>query len=264
MENKLYIDESQILSAIEKVLRENRKVLKLGNGGGNAAPAPMPSMPPMDPSMGGDPNAMGGAPMDPSMGGDPNAMGEDPSAMPDGSNQFDTNFDAGVEADEETDPKRYIQQLTGKLSQSLNSFNNDNGDDPELSKYVAKMIVAAACKNLDEKAKKEIIEKINSAESEDEDMPEDDGEDMGGEEAMPDANGGEDMGSEEAMPEMPQQPMNERAFTKKSLINEMKIAELMDLTKSSGQTEEPKRPQEPIKNLGQKTPKAWQGKNFSK
>lgn len=189
------LTEKQILSAIHKVLMENRKVLKIG---GQQMPPMDPSMSaaPADPSMGGDPNAMGGAP-EPSMGGDPNAMGGEPmdSSMGGDENQFDTNFDAGVEADEETDPKRYIQQLTGKLSQSLNSFNNEQGPDAGLSKYVASMIIAAAAKNLDEKAKKELIEKINSASSDD-DV---DGEDMGGDE----------MPEEQPMDSQEQMPMNE-------------------------------------------------------
>ena len=40
-------------------------------------------------------------------------------------NEFDTNFDPGVEADEEQDPKKFIQQLTGKLSQSLRKYNEN-------------------------------------------------------------------------------------------------------------------------------------------
>ena len=78
---------------------------------------------------------------------------------------FDSNFDAGVEADEETDPKRFIQQLTGKLSQSLNSYNNENGEpDTELGKYVLGMLVKQGVKGMDEKDKKEIIKKINTSE----------------------------------------------------------------------------------------------------
>ena len=47
-----------------------------------------------------------------------------------------------LEADEETDPKKFIQQLTGKLSQSLNSYNNENGEpDVELGKYVLGMLI---------------------------------------------------------------------------------------------------------------------------
>lgn len=85
---------------------------------------------------------------------------------------FDTNFDAGVEADEETDPKTYIQQLTGKLSQSLNSYNNENGEpDTELGKYVLGMLVKQGTKGMDDKDRKEIIKKINTSNSEGDDMP---------------------------------------------------------------------------------------------
>lgn len=88
----------------------------------------------------------------------------DEEGMP---SDFDTNFDAGVEADEETDPKRYIQQLTGKLSQSLSSYNNENGEpDTELGKYVLGMLVKQGVKGMDEKDKKEIIKKINTDDSE--------------------------------------------------------------------------------------------------
>lgn len=80
---------------------------------------------------------------------------------------FDSNFDAGVEADEETDTKRYIQQLTGKLSQTLNSYNNENGEpDTELGKYVLGMIVKQGVKGMDDNDKKDIIKKINSSDSE--------------------------------------------------------------------------------------------------
>jgi hypothetical protein len=96
---------------------------------------------------------------------------------------FDTNFDAGVEADEDTDPKKYIQQLTGKLSQTLNTYNNENGKpDTELGKYVLGMLVKQGTKGMDEKDKKEIIKKINMNDSDNEEtelpdeneMPEED------------------------------------------------------------------------------------------
>ena len=213
---KIRISEKQVLDAITSVLMENRKVLKVGNSAPSTPPASdMGMMPPagdpnamgMDPNMGGDPNAMG---MDPNMGGDPNAMGGDPNAMG-GESQFDTNFDAGVEADEETDPKHYIQQLTGKLSQSINSFNTEQGPDAGLCKYVASMIIAATCKNLDEKAKKELIEKINTAASSDED-------DMGGEEDMDMGDGGEEMPMDDPnMGQQQQMPMNEMILTRKQL-----------------------------------------------
>ena len=202
------ISEKQVLDAIASVLMENRKVLKVGSPSPSVPPASDMSMPPMnDPSMMGDPMGQAGMPgdqgmEDPSMG-DPNAMGGEEGM----DNQFDTNFDAGVEADEETVPKHYIQQLTGKLSQSINSFNSEQGPDAGLCKYVASMIVAATCKNLDEKAKKEIIEKINSAASDegDEDMPADDGEME------------EPMDSEMPMDDGQQQPMMESVFSKRQL-----------------------------------------------
>ena len=238
MGEKIQIKEKEILSIIDKVLRENRKVIKVGN-----AQPPMPPMPTEDPTMAAGP--MGptgptgdpaGVPMDPSM--DPNAQMPDDGA----SNQFDTNFDAGVEADEETDPKHYIQQLTGKLSQSLNSFNNEQGPDAGLSKYVASMIISAACKNLDEKAKKELIEKINSASSDEtEEEPVDEPTDGGEEMPM------DDMGAEQGM-DM-QQPVNEEKYTKKSLM------ELM------GACTDERRPKEVSdKKVPKETPKAWKGK----
>ena len=89
-----------------------------------------------------------------------------PMDKPSGS-EFDTNFDAGVEADEDEDPKKYIQQLTGKLSQELGKYNNELGEpDVELSKYVGGMIVKQVAKNLDEPGKKELIKKINTTNSE--------------------------------------------------------------------------------------------------
>lgn len=92
-----------------------------------------------------------------------------------GESEFDTNFDAGVEADEDTDPKKYIQQLTGKLSTTLNNFNNEN-EDEGLNKYVAKMIVKQATKNLDDAAKKDIIKAINTSSEKDVDEDEPDTE----------------------------------------------------------------------------------------
>ena len=117
----------------------------------------------MDP-VGGDPNMMG-AEAEMSMGNemDPNMM------EPDGGSDFDTNFDAGVEADEDEDPKKYIQQLTGKLSQELGKYNNELGEpDIELSKYVGGMIVKQVAKNLDDKGRKELIKKINTSETNEE------------------------------------------------------------------------------------------------
>jgi hypothetical protein len=97
-------------------------------------------------------------------------MQDEPNMMdePEGTSEFDTDFDAGVEADEETDPKKYIQQLTGKLSQTLNTYNNENGEpDTELGKYVLGMLVKQGTKGMDEKDRKEIIKKINTSNPQD-------------------------------------------------------------------------------------------------
>jgi len=177
---------------------------------------PMGDMPPMDmqPDMGND------------MGGDFMPQGDDMGMMPqqDGGgmpSDFDTNFDAGVEADEEQDPKRYIQQLTGKLSQTLQKYNNDNGQpDVDLNKYVAGMITKQAMKGLSEEDANEIIEKVKADEDFSMDGGENQGmEDMGGQDMMPQDGGdmgGQDMGM---MPQdgggMQQPQMNETLSTRR-------------------------------------------------
>ena len=54
----------------------------------------------------------------------------------------DEPFDAGVEADEETEPKKYIQQLSGKLGQSLRQLTDDQGaPDLELEKFAINSVL---------------------------------------------------------------------------------------------------------------------------
>ena len=198
---KITISENELRNIIYGVLDANRKVIKVGGSQPTA-----PSMP--EPDMGLDAGMQGpnmSTTPDMSMNSQmPNDMGGEMPMDGGEKNQFDSNFDAGVEADEETDPKRYIQQLTGKLSQSLNSYNEENGPDEGINKYVASMIIAAAAKNLDEKAKKELIEKINSASS-DEETPEDSNDEI------------PDDGMEDVPQDMEQQPMMESFITKKQL-----------------------------------------------
>ena len=182
--------------------------MKTGNGqpqdaGMDMPPAPMDGAPaaPQNDMMGG-----GEMPMD-NMGGEIPQAGEQ---MPNGGSEFDTNFDAGVEADEDADPEKYLQQLTGKLSTELNKFNSENGDNSGLNKYVAKMIVKAATKNMDDAEKKEIIKAINTSENPepaDESEPEQT-DDMG--EEMPDVQNDGMQGMEA--------PMQERFVSKKKLM----------------------------------------------
>ena len=86
-------------------------------------------------------------------------MGNDMSQEP--IDNEEDGFDAGVEADPVEDPEKYIQQLTGKLSQELRSYNNDQEEpDTELNKYVAGMIIPQTVKDMTNRDKKEIIGKI--------------------------------------------------------------------------------------------------------
>lgn len=167
---------------------------------------------------------MGGEipPMEPSMGETPEGQMPMEDEMP---TNFDSNFDAGVEADEETNPKRYIQQLTGKLSQSLNSYNNENGEpDTELGKYVLGMLVKQGVKGMDDKDKKEIIKKINSTSDDevsmDDEMPED--EEMNTGEAT------DDMGEESPTPEMPMESKKFN-FTKQQIFESFGISDEVEV-----------------------------------
>ena len=184
--------------------------------------------PPMgDPMMGGDPNG-GMQPMDDQMmDGDSDGMdigNDDDSA-------FDTNFDAGVDADENTDPKKFIQQLTGKLSQSLRKYNNDlPKPDEELSKYVAGMILKQTTDGLTDSDKKDIIDKVNGNGSDN-----DSGDDMT---PMEDQSMEmqDDMGKENPMME---------GFNRRKLINEL----FQELTTVNNKTNS-KIADHPLKNVG--------------
>lgn len=178
----------------------------------------MPDFSPMPP-MGGDMSdpGQGGMDMDGMAMGDggfgdsmPNApvmddtMGYDP-------NQFDTNFDAGVEANEETDPKKYIQQLTGKLSQSLRKYNQSLPQpDADLDKYVAGMIVKQATDGLSQEDRTEILNKVSDENGEE--QPAD------AQEQMSQGNTGMEM------PPMPEgQPMESFDRRPKQRVNELTI-----------------------------------------
>ena len=152
---------------------------------------PMNDMPPMDDMGGGEMNS-----------------------------EFDTNFDAGVDANEETDPKKYIQQLTGKLSQTLRKYNEEQQQtDSELSKYVVGMIAKQAIEGLDEKDTAEILKKIKS----DEDF----------EESMSDSDNGDEMSDEQPPMDDNQNQMPMESINRKQQIDEI----FQDLTKDDEQDE---------------------------
>lgn len=99
-------------------------------------------------------------------------------------------FDAGVEADEATDPKKYIEQLTGKLGQSLRKYNDGQGHpDFELEKFAINSLLSAThTAEMDEEDKNDIIKKVNTSGDDggeaknSEEMNDPDMDDMGGEE----------------------------------------------------------------------------------
>jgi len=78
-------------------------------------------------------------------------------------------FDAGVEADEESDPKKFIEQLTGKLGQSLRKYNDNLGHpDFELEKFAINSLLSAThTSEMDSNDQDDIIKKIKTAGNDD-------------------------------------------------------------------------------------------------
>lgn len=77
----------------------------------------------------------------------------------------DTPFEAGVEADEESNPKEYIQQLSGKLGQSLRKYEKDLGTpDLELEKFAINSVISASnTAEMDAEDQKDIIDKVKTS-----------------------------------------------------------------------------------------------------
>ena len=100
----------------------------------------------------------------------PEAGGEDldfsGDAAPADDKPFDDQpFDAGVEADEDTDPKKFIEQLSGKIGQSLRKYTEETGQpDFELEKFAINSLLSAThTAEMDEDDKKDIIKKVNTS-----------------------------------------------------------------------------------------------------
>ena len=89
----------------------------------------------------------------------------------------DEPFDAGVEADEDEDPKKYIQQLAGKIGQSLRDYEKDlDNPDFELEKFVINSVISATnTSEMDKEDQEDIIKKVETSGSDDE--PKDDEKD---------------------------------------------------------------------------------------
>tara|TARA_R110000851_G_scaffold142800_5_gene281551 strand:+ start:2398 stop:4455 length:2058 start_codon:yes stop_codon:yes gene_type:complete len=121
---------------------------------------------------------------------------EDSDEGSDNDKPFDDDepFDPGVEADEEEDPEKFIQQLAGKIGTSLRTYTKDNGEpDFDLEKYVINSVISAThTAEMDKSDQKDIIEKIKTSGDEGED------EDLGGDEFDEDLGGDdEDLGDDE-------------------------------------------------------------------
>jgi hypothetical protein len=103
------------------------------------------------------------------MGGDAPDFGGDSESN---DKPFDDEpFDAGVEADEATDPKKFIEQLTGKLGQSLRKYTEEQGQpDFELEKFAINSLLSAThTAEMDSQDKEDIIKKVNTSGSDGED-----------------------------------------------------------------------------------------------
>jgi hypothetical protein len=74
-------------------------------------------------------------------------------------------FNAGVEADEQSDPKKFIEQLTGKLGQSLRKYNEDQGQpDFELEKFAINSLLSAThTAEMEPQDQEDIVKKIKEA-----------------------------------------------------------------------------------------------------
>jgi hypothetical protein len=127
----------------ESSIQETKFKLKLDNPSPEPQPQDMGSSIPTNDNVGMD------APM------------EEPNDKP----FDDVPFDAGVEADEEKTPDKYIQQLAGKLGQSLRSYTQDNGTPNfELEKFAINSVLSATNSGeMDQKDQSDIIAKVKSA-----------------------------------------------------------------------------------------------------
>ena len=160
-----------------------------------SAPAPMPAPAPQQGGMPEDPMA-GGDPMGGGMPEDPMAGGEDMPQEP------DMEAPMGDESEGGDDKKKEIQKLAGELSELLHTYNEENGDDEELNKYVKGMIDAQT--------------------DGDSDNDDDETSDMEGEDDMENPEEMEENPmNDEEVPQEPEQPkMEGRRLTKKQLKEE--------------------------------------------
>jgi hypothetical protein len=138
----------------------------------------------------------------------------------------DEPFDAGVEADEDEDPEKFIQQLSGKLGTSLRKYNDERGDpDFDLEKYAINSVISAThTSEMDEEDQKDIIRKVKTSGADDgsDDDGEDDDFDFEDEED-------EDFGEEEKDKEGEEEDLDETLY-EDSWSNPMEISEGVEVS----------------------------------
>jgi hypothetical protein len=102
----------------------------------------------------------------------------------------DEPFDAGIEANEDEDPEKFIQQLSGKLGTSLRKYTETNGQpDFDLEKFAVNSVISATnTSKMDQEDQDDIIEKVRNSST--------DGAD-GADESEPSEDGGGSENSEE-------------------------------------------------------------------
>lgn len=128
------------------------------------------------------------------MGGLDDVLDDAPSDSANDKPFDDEPFDAGVEANEDTDPAKFIQQLAGKLGQSLRQFTDNQGQpDFDLEKFAVNSVLSAThTSEMDQSDQKDIINKVKGA-GKDDGESNDGGEDLGGsDEPSMDEPSGED------------------------------------------------------------------------
>lgn len=98
-------------------------------------------------------------------GGEEEPFGEMPDGEANDKPFDDEPFEAGVEADEDVDPEKFIQQLSGKLGTSLRKYTDERGEpDFDLEKFAINSVISAThTAEMDEEDQKDIIKKIKTS-----------------------------------------------------------------------------------------------------
>jgi hypothetical protein len=231
------------------------------------APAPEETPVPPAPEEGGEPmgdEMMGGEPMgDEMMGGEP--MGGEPMGGEPMGDEMMGGEPMGGEPmggepmggePEEGGGFKTIQRLTGKLSQKLRAYNNQDEDglDSQDIKYVINMVLSALdLEKLDEDDKEDILSKFEEIDMYGDEGPESldfsgeedvnfGGDEFGGEEFGAEPMGGAPMGGEEPMPQEP----TENVFGESRVENVLK--KYFVVTKEEAPILEEKKQKDYIKN----------------